>query len=393
MRTLKKQAKRHGNLVLSQKADIKIMDKITFEKYFSDVETEEKYSGYFYSVPDAIAIAILGTFCGLCNMKQIIQWANDERIRVFLREHFAIYDVPCYSWFTQILGNIKPESFNERFIKWVTSMVGGLNEKTLSLDGKAVRSTAKRKNYDNPLHIVSAQLAELGITVGQKAVADKSNEIPAVRDLLDLLEIKGCLILADALNCQKETVRKIVDGGADYLPPVKGNNSSLETDIAEYVEDAELRKNMDSATTIEKNRDRIEKRTAYTTGDVAWISGFEDWANLSCIGAINTRFETANGTSNEWHYYISNKKLSAQQLLDSARKEWSVESMHWLLDMRFSEDSFRAAEQRTQENMNIIRKIVLNQIRKYKNANNVKTPFSTLMFACLLNPAFILNFL
>jgi predicted transposase YbfD/YdcC len=369
------------------------MDKFNIEEYFGEVETEKDYNGYFYSVTDAIAIAVFGSFCGLRDMKQIIRWASDERVRLFLRKEFSIYEVPCYSWFTQILGNIKPSSFNERFTLWITALVGDVSGKTLSLDGKTVRSTVGKKGYGNPLHIVSAQLAEYGVTLGQKAVEGKTNEIPTVCELLDLLEISGCMIVADALSCQKNTVKKIVENGADYLLPVKGNQSTLEKDIADYVFDDDLRKSMDSISKTEKNRDRVESRTAYVTQDIGWLFGREEWAGLSCIGAINTRFETAKGVSNEWHYYISSKKLSAQELLDCARKEWSVESMHWLLDMRFAEDSFRASERKTQENLNIIRKIVLNIMRIYKNEKGVKTPFSNLMFDCLLNPQNILRFL
>jgi len=191
-------------------------------------------------VADAIAIAILGSLCGLKDMKQVIQWAKYERIRSFLRERFAIYDVPCYSWFTQILGNIKPQSFTERFTMWIMSLVGDISKKTLSIDGKTVRSTGKKKNYNNPLHIVSAQPAEYGITIGQKAVDGKTNEIPTVRELLEALEVKGCMIVADALNCQKDTVKTIIGNEADYLLPVKGNQSTLETDIADYVADDDL---------------------------------------------------------------------------------------------------------------------------------------------------------
>jgi predicted transposase YbfD/YdcC len=369
------------------------MGKFSFETSFGEVETEAAYNGYFYSVSDAIGIAVLGSFCGLKDMKQIIQWAKDERISTFLSEEFSICKVPCYSWFTQILGNIKPESFTEKFTLWILSLIGNTAVKTLSLDGKTVKSTGKRKNYDNPLHIVSAQLAEYGITIGQKAVEGKTNEIPTVRALLELLEIKGCMIVADALNCQKDTVKTIVDNGADYLLPVKGNQSTLEADIADYVADGELRKSMDTVRKTEKNRDRIETRTAYVTHDIDWLYGREKWLGLKCIGAINTNFHTGKGDSNEWHYYISSKKLSAQELLDVARKEWSVESMHYLLDMRFSEDSFRAAERRTQENLNIIRKIVLNLMRIHKLEKGDKTPFSNLMFEFLLNPHAITAFL
>jgi predicted transposase YbfD/YdcC len=273
-------------------------------------------------------------------------------------------------------------------------LVGGETRgNTLSLDGKTIRSTGKMKNYNKPLHIVSGHLAEFGITLGQKAVNDKSNEIPAVRELIEMLDIKGCLIVADALNCQKETVKTIIQNGGDYLLSVKDNQSELKSEIADYVNDKTLRKNMDKTTKREKNRGRVETRTAYTTDDVDWIFGKEKWEGLNCFGAINTQFETANGKSNEWHYFISNRKLTAEDLLKHARFEWSVETMHWLLDVHFCEDFCRVAEQQTQESLNIIRKIVLNLIRNYKNEKSIKTPFSTLMFDCLLQPSSILRFL
>jgi predicted transposase YbfD/YdcC len=364
------------------------------EEYFSEIETEKQYIGYFYSVNDAITMAILGSFCGLRNMKQIQQWASNERTRSFLAKEFSIYDVPCYSWFTQILGSIKPESFNECFTKWVLEILKpDLTNATISLDGKTVRSTEKMKRYKNPLHIVSAQIAEYGLTMGQTAVNDKSNEIPAVRELLKLLDINGCVIVADALNCQKETAKIIVEKGGDYLLSVKENQPNLKEEIADYVQDNSLRKTMDKAVKKEKNRDRIEKRTAFTTCDIEWLFGKKEWAGLVCIGAINTQFTTEKGTSNEWHYYISSREMTASELLERARKEWSVESMHWLLDMHFSEDFCRTAEQNTQENLNIIRKIVLNILRDYKNSVNSKASFSSFMLDCMINPARILIFL
>lgn len=368
--------------------------KESFNKYFDNMETIKEYNGYYYHITEIVIITILGTFSGLKSVKQIHQWAIDDRIRIFLEEHFKITEIPSYSWFTQILGLIKPELFNERFISWAFDLVGGENENsTISFDGKTVRSTGKMKKYKKPLHIVSGHLGELGITLGQKAVHDKSNEIPAVRNLIGLLNIEGCLVVADALNCQEETAKTIIENGGDYLLSVKDNHSELKTDIADYVEDEELRLTMEGATEIEKNRDRIERRTAYVTSDIEWLYGKDKWANLACIGAINTKFETTEGKTNEWHYFISSRPLSAEELLKHTRLEWSVETMHWLLDVHFSEDYCRVAEQRTQENLNMIRKIVLNCIRTYKNEKSVKTPFSGLMFDCLLNPYNILKFL
>ena len=366
--------------------------RIKIEEYFEELETEESYIGYYYSVSETITIAILGTFCGLRNMKQIQQWASDERIREFLSEEFGIYEVPCYSWFTQILGMIKPESFNNCFTQWVMSS-NKISGKTISLDGKTVCSTAKMEKYKNPLHIVSAQIAELGITLGQQAVDGKSNEISAVRELLELLDISGCMIVADAMHCQKETAKTIIGKKADYLLSVKDNQPTLKADIEDYVQDTMLRKTMNKAVKTEKNRDRIEKRTAFVTSDIDWLEGREEWANIACIGAINTQFKTKNGTTNEWHYYISSRDLNAKELLYHARLEWSVETMHWLLDVHFGEDFCRAAEQKTQENLNIIRKIVLNSMRSFKNSTGSKSAFTHFMLDCMIEPKRILRFL
>lgn len=360
--------------------------------YFEEIETIQEYDGYFFSVKAAIIIAILGTFCGLRNMKQIHQWASNSKIQSFLHEKFGFKNIVCYSWFTQVLGLVKPQSFNECFIKWVTESVK-ISGKTLSLDGKTVCSTAKMRAYKNPLHIVSAQVAELGITLGQQAVDGKSNEIPAAQELLEMLNISGCMIVADAMHCQKETAKAVIAGKADYLLSVKDNQSTLKKEIEDFVQDDELRKTMKTAAKIEKNRERIEKRTAFVTNDISWLFGKNKWAGLVSIGAINTEFKTKNGTSNEWHYYISSRDLTADELLCHARMEWSVETMHWLLDVHFGEDFCRVIEQRTQENMNIIRKIVLNSLRDYKNSTGSKAAFTHMMLDCMIEPQRILDFI
>lgn len=240
------------------------------------------------------------------------------------------------------------------------------------------------------MHIVSAHIAELGLTFGQYAVKDKSNEIPAVQELLGLLDIEGCLVVADALNCQKDTTKVIVKGKADYLLSVKDNHPTLKKDIEDYVQDDFLRKTMDTCEVIEKSRNRIEHRTAYSTDNIEWLYGRKEWKNLCCIGAVHTQFTDKKGTSDEWHYYISSRKLTANELLRHARLEWSVESMHWLLDVHFEEDFCRVEDENVLQNLNIIRKIALNSIKLFKEKNGVNRPLSKIMFDCLLNPLFLL---
>jgi predicted transposase YbfD/YdcC len=364
------------------------------KEYFEDVETTEEHKGYFCSVGETLTIVILGTFCGLRNVSQIYQWATNLRIRNFLSRQFGIEIIPCYYWMLCLLKLIKPCSLNECFIRWVQSLISeSLKGYTLSFDGKTIRSTGKMTKYNSPMHIVNAHIAELGITLGQQTVYEKSNEIPAVRELISLLKIEGCMVVADALNCQKETAKAVVKGKSDYLLSVKDNHETLRQDIEDYVKDDELRKTMDTFKTHEKNSGRIEYRRAFTTCDIEWLYGKEEWAELACIGAVNTQFTTKKGTTNEWHYYISSRKLTAEELLKHARSEWSVESMHWLLDVHFHEDFCRIEDRNVQQNLNIVRKIVLNSIKRFKDVSANKRPISKILLDCLLEPLFILDIL
>jgi predicted transposase YbfD/YdcC len=367
-------------------------NKIT--EYFAEAETSQEHNGYFCSVGEALTIVILGTLCGLRNASQIHQWAANGRVSEFLAKHFNIEAVPCYYWLLCLLKIVKPKSLNKCFMNWVQSFLpDGVKGLTLSFDGKAIRSTGKMSKHKKSLHIVSAHIAELGITFGQETVDDKSNEIPAVRNLIEMLNIEGCMVVADALHCQKDTAKAVIEAKADYLLSVKGNQETLEKDIEDYVQTDGLRKTMDTFKTFEKNRERIEKRTAFSTCDVDWLYGREEWAGLCCIGAIHTQFTTTKTTTDEWHYYISSRKLTAEQLLKHARLEWSVEVMHWLLDVHFGEDFCRVEDSDVQQNLNIVRKIALNSVNHYKEKTESKRAVSKIMLDCLLESAFMLEIL
>jgi len=364
------------------------------QEYLGEVETIRVYTGEIYSIGEALTIVMLGSICGLRNVSQIHQWAASERIRGFLKEHFGIGRIPCYYWLLCLLKKIEPKSLNRCFMRWTQSMVVAQGrELTLSFDGKTIRSTAGMDRYESPLHIISAQIANLGLTLAQRTVSGKSNEIPALRELVEAMEIAGCMVVADALHCQRETAGAIVAKDADYLLDVKDNQATLKEEIAEYVQDKCLRDTMDTAETIEKNSGRIERRNAYATCDIDWLHGKADWANLACVGAVRLRAETKAKASDEWHYYISSRPLAAADLLKHARMEWSVESMHWLLDVHFAEDSCRVQDENVQQNLNMVRKVALNTIRLFKNTANSKRPFSKLMLDCLLDPLLILQFL
>ena len=378
------------------------MEMIYIMDCFDDVEVEESHDGYFYKVSEVIKIIILGCLCGLKNVRQIHQWAVSDRVSEFLKEKFAIERVPCYYWMLCLLKIVKPESLSACFTRWVHTFLPEYPEEeteeknqernnlTVSFDGKTVRSTKKMKAYERPLHIVSAQLAELGLTFGQKAVEGKSNEIPAVRELLKELDVRGCVVVADALNCQEETAKEILKGGADYLLCVKGNQKNTRQPIAEYLHDESHKAEINTVTREEKNRGRQEKRTAYVTTNVAWFPG-KKWPELACVGAIHREFEYRNKKTDEWHYYISSRKLTAEELLHRSRMEWSVESMHWILDVQFDEDNCRVEDDHVQRNLNILRKLAINLVKLFKEKERLKKPLSHIMFDSLLEPSNLLK--
>jgi len=312
---------------------------------------------------------------------------------MFMQEHFAISRIPCERWMRELLSITNPKSLNECFTRWANKMLPkNLDDLTIVFDGKTIRSTTKMDEYDQPLHILSAYLAEAGLTISQKTISEKSNEIPAMRELLKLIDVRGAMVTADALHCQTETAKAIYTAGGDYLLCTKGNQDKLEKDIKASVHDPDFHATMESATTQEKNGGRIEIRTAFVSHNVSWMTNhLRKWQGLACIGAINRRFTIGDKTSDEWHYCISSRKLTPDELLKYARNEWAIESMHWLLDVHFKEDDCLIRNRNAAQNLNMIRKVALNYLRNFKNISGSKKPLSRLMFACLLDLDFILK--
>jgi len=341
-------------------------------KHFAEIETSREHKGYFHSVGEALTIVILGTLCGLKNACQISQWADSERARGLPAERFCIEKVPCYYWLLCLLKLVEPKSLNRCLARWTQSLLPeGTEGMTISFNGKTIRSTGKMDRYESPMRIVSAHIAEAGLTLAGLRVDGKSNEIPAVRELISLLEVEGCMIVADAMHCQKETAELIVEKKADYLLNAKDNQPTLRKDIGEYVGDEILRKTMGVFRTFEKNGGRLETRTGFVSHEVEWLAG-AGWKNLSCAGAIRRQFEYKGQTSDEWHYYISSRKLTAEELLRHARLEWSVESMHWLLDAHFGEDFCRVEDKNVQQVLNVARKIALNCVKTHRQKTRAK---------------------
>jgi len=330
------------------------------------LEDKSKHNGYWHSISKVLIIMVCGMLCLQQRIDDIHDWAKATPTRKFLYEQFGIRSIPCRAQFYNILKCVDAEKFNNAFIRWMQSLLGGdISGKTVAIDGKTVCGSGKLTNDGSVLHIASALVSELNLVIGSQECGTKTGEITAFRELIAMLDVSRAVVVADALHCNQNSATAVIEAQADYLFVVKDNVPTLKTDIELYIQTEDL----PSHTTIEKNGGRIEKRTAFAECEIDWLDGKEKWRNLSCIGAIHREFEKNGQKSSEWHYYISSAPLTPQALLTHARLEWAVESMHWLLDVHFAEDKTRVWDMNVQKILNVTRKIALNMVRSFKAAN------------------------
>ena len=347
--------------------------------------------GYNYRLSSIIEILILGLMCKMTTLTDIHFWANSKAVRPILKESFNIWSIPCYSHFTVMIGMIDAKELNKIFMEFFAKLVETVVGKTIAIDGKTICSIANMEHFKNPLHIASAFVVENGITIGQLAADAKSNEIPAVRELIRLLNVEGATIVMDALNCQVKTAKTILDAGADYVLSVKKNQSSLYDDIAEMIDykntdPYELKNSpLDIATKIEKGHGRIDSWKALVTHEVQWLNERTKFAGIKTIGTVIT--------NNETRYFISSRTLTAKELLDITRSGWSVEAMHWQLDVIFGEDVTTLHDRNTQMVLNILRKAVLNVLKLYRDKHEPKQSMVNITRKCLHDTDMLLEVL
>ena len=338
-----------------------------------EAEKGSDHQGYWYSVKDALIIMVCGMLCGLQTIGDIYEWSKAGLPRAFLKRWFSIEDFPCRAQFYNILGYVDPEKFSRAFIRWMKKVMrGGVAGRTVAIDGKTICSTDKLTKDGSILHIASAIVSGYGFVIGSKECGTKTGEITAFRELIQLLDVAGAVVVADALHCTKKSAKAVVDASADYLFSVKDNNPGLKEDIELYFREEKV----ETFVKKEKNGGRIETRTGFVTHEIAWLDGREEWVKLACIGAIHTEFEKSGKRTSQWHYYISSARLTAEELLKHARLEWGVEAMHWLLDVHFAEDKTGVWDMNVQRTLNIMRKIALNLAKDYKAKTGSKTPIS-----------------
>ena len=323
-----------------------------------------QHSKVKHKLSEIIGLALIAILGSADDCVEIAEFCTAHKN--ILQEYFELaHGIPSHDTFTRGLAMVEPthlQTLRDRFTELLNVNEGRKLRKILSIDGKTQRGNSTKTQKAN--HIVSA-VDDNGICITEELVDDKSNEITAIPCLLDNLNIKNHIITIDAIGTQKEIAKKIRKKRADYVLALKGNQSTLATDVKEYFGDPDLLKGCAYHKTTEKSRGGIEIREYWQTDDIAWLSQKKDWAGLSTIAMTRNTIKTEEKTTAECRYFISSLPTNVEEVARAIRGHWMVESYHWHLDVTFREDANQTLEKQAAFNLNILKKIALNILKLF----------------------------
>ena len=322
----------------------------------------EKSLNYRHPLTTIMFITIVCSLCGSNDWETIVVQANAMRdwLGCFVDVSRGI---PCARTFIRVFNSLNPNELNGILARIARDLGLKGEEEVISFDGKTMRGTSSSDKGLNAIHMLNAWSHDQGICLGHMKVDDKSNEIPAVPKLMELLDLKGTIITADAMNTQKDTVSKAIELGADYVLPIKENQPGLLKDVNLLFKDAEKQEfrgfDADHFETIEKGHGRVEIRK-YIAIDASDLTCVPDWKGFQTAGKITRERSYRGKTSTETQYYISSCEIVAQLLERVVRGHWGIEnSLHLVLDITFREDHLRYRDRIGAQNLATIRKITL----------------------------------
>lgn len=354
----------------------------------SEIEDPRHPSYVKYSLADILIIVMCGVLSGLDTLGDLVIYAKSQK--EFLSKELGIENIPSKATFARVMSIVDSKKIGDAILDILRMRFGSAGE-VIAVDGKAICSTAKPGNPHSALQILSAYVTSNGVVLAQEAIHEKSNEIPVFQEMLTYLDIEGKTVTADAMHCQRETCRKVIQRKGDYLFGLKENQPSLLEDVRLFFEDADM-DNLDSFQTVEKNAGRIEKRTCRKIRDISWLEGHH-WPGLQSVFSIERSVEVRGHSSMETSFYISSRDVCAERLMELAREHWKIESMHWLLDVTFSEDNTRFLCENANRSMNTLRKFALAVHKNFLAVNHMKSSIKAHMLSVLLNPHALLDLL
>lgn len=328
--------------------------------YFSSIPDPRIERCKFHLLEDIVLLSVIAVICGCESWETIEEFGKSKK--EFLKNYLKLpHGIPSHDTIERLFKRLDSKAFNESFRLWADNLrLKGAGE-LLNIDGKTLRGSKDESNGKYAIHLVSAWSHRNRLVLGQVKTEGKSNEIAAVKELLTLLDIKGAVITADAMSCQKDIVKQICDNEADYIIAIKDNQKNLKEEIEyEFKTQSKIEKHQ---TDPEKDHGRIETRTCEVIQNLSEVENKEGWKNLTSIIKITSVREIKNVTTKEERYYISSVKQTAQYFNQAIRNHWAVENnLHWVLDVQFNEDRSRKRKDNAAENFAIVRRFALTKV-------------------------------
>lgn len=332
-----------------------------------------------HDLMDILVIAVCTLLCAGETFNDMEDFGHAKRdwFQTFLGLRNGI---PSHDTFNRVFAALDPKAFLDCFLRWTQSVRQAVPQEIVALDGKALRrALAKDQSVQ---YIVSAWAESNGLVLGQLKVADKSNEITAVPELLRVLELAGCIVTLDAMGCQKKIAKEIVEADADYVLALKGNQEKVHEEVKSFL-DATLEEKrrqrpqgagmpkeaqtLQAFETMEKDHGRIETRRYYQSDYLEWFVDKGKWEGLASVGMVEALREIDGQVTQERRYYLSSLKLDVETFARAVRGHWGVENkLHWTMDVCFREDQSRARAGYAAENLATLRRLALNLLKQEK---------------------------
>ena len=355
--------------------------------HFRKLKDPRRVHRRLHLLNDIVVIAICATIAGAQDWQEIVTFGH-KRLDWLKRFLKLPHGIPSHDTFERVFDLINPQVFQACFRSWVEVLRDVLSIKHVAIDGKTLRSSGT--GGLKALHLVSAWATEQQLSLAQVACAEKSNEITAIPQLLELLDVKGAIVTIDAMGCQKAIAQKIVAQEGDYVLTVKDNQPNLLTDIqqslAEASEKGFVGLESDSYETREKGHGREEYRSYLVLHQTGGIRNAQEWSGLTTIGMCYSE-RTVNGVrSEELRYFIGSRKAKARVYAQALRNHWGIENaLHWQLDVTFDEDDNRVTKRNGAENLALLRRLTLCLLK----AHPEKLSIAKKRFAAALDTQFL----
>ena len=306
---------------------------------------------------EILLIGLCTVLCGGETCTDMVRFGRAKH--TFLEEVLTLrYGIPSHDPFSRVFRLLDPAQFQACFLTFMRRFAESC-QGVVALDGKTLRRSFDRASSASPLHLVSAWAVEQRLVLGQMAVEDKSNEITAVPQLLKMLCLKGVVVTADALNCQREITAQVIEQGGDYVLALKANQGTLFADVQLFVDDPKTP--LARAESVDGDHGRIEVRQAALSPDIAWLQAHHAWPGLTAVGKVTAARETSAKTSIETRYFLLSQTLTPERFLAIVRAHWGSENgLHWVLDVTMNEDQMRNRKDNGPENLALLRRLALN---------------------------------